>query len=428
MPSRDDNAVRTARFTTVVIYLVLLAGQFSLNRLGSSIDLPIPLNGLLTILAIALCGYPVIAEIGRVSRPGRKLTGFRYVVAFMVSLGLSGLWASEHSGQSTEYWNIVCLGVLLVLLRGCLTLSPRTTTDTLMVMSAVAGTIYAVAGLAAVGGSARIAAFGGGPNVFARVTGLGIVGVIYLVTMRKKSWWIGIALLPLASATVLSGSRGAMLGALVAVFVMGVALDGVAWRRLLRTLLLASPALLVSYYLWGSLVLKTITERVFLLTVNEHYTSGRDDLWSQASQMFKDRPLIGWGLESFSNRYQTYPHNLFLQTAAEAGLIGLIPLVLAFVAWIVHILKVRARTPLVVGPLAGAALVFVASMFSGGYFDSRFMWVFALLAMANQRELRPGVQDKSDSVPPHRSVDSNAPLRVLEVNSQQSLKVGLRAR
>lgn len=72
-------------------------------------------------------------------------------------------------------------------------------------------------------------------------------------------------------------------------------------------------------------------------------------LWSVALQMFRQKPLLGWGLSQFKMLYSTYiskwtwdlirgrgsfyAHNLFLNVMAELGILGLLALL-----WMVKIL------------------------------------------------------------------------------------------
>ncbi len=83
--------------------------------------------------------------------------------------------------------------------------------------------------------------------------------------------------------------------------------------------------------------------------------SGRLPLWSTATVMIRERPLLGWGHGSFSPAYDLlYPiespdahrfrgsaHNLYLQIAAESGLPGL--LALGLIAWTAALCLRRPR-------------------------------------------------------------------------------------
>ena len=371
-----------ARFATVIAFTVLLAGQYSFNRVGGSYQWPIPLNALVAAASIAILAQPLTTAFGgphlrRLDMPGR-----RAIIWYFILLMLSGLWSTASTVDIADYWNILTLLLVIFLLSSALKLSRKAAVNTFMAMSAAAGLVFAVIGLLSAGEVSRIAAFGGGPNAFARVTGMGMVAVIYFVVNGARRTWFTLLLAPLGAATVLSGSRGAMLGTFVALVVLALALDRRGFKRLAVGLALASPAILLIYSRFGTLVLQTVELRIIRLTFEEGYTSGRGDLWSEAWVMFQDHPLFGSGLGSFTDRYLTYPHNLVLQTAAELGLAGLASLTLILLICIRRSISLDFRAPSVVAPIAGACLIFVASLFSGGYYDTRYLWAYILLAMS----------------------------------------------
>ena len=53
-------------------------------------------------------------------------------------------------------------------------------------------------------------------------------------------------------------------------------------------------------------------------------TSGRITLYINALEMFKQKPILGWGSGVFANLYGIGTHNIYLQLLAENGLIGFI--------------------------------------------------------------------------------------------------------
>jgi O-antigen ligase len=79
--------------------------------------------------------------------------------------------------------------------------------------------------------------------------------------------------------------------------------------------------LIVPYAIWGRL-----SDRMY---PNRPIGSLRITQWRYAIDMIRDRPLGGWGLQSFSPLYEAHsqffvghPHNLYLMLAAETGTIA----------------------------------------------------------------------------------------------------------
>jgi hypothetical protein len=97
--------------------------------------------------------------------------------------------------------------------------------------------------------------------------------------------------------------------------------------------------------------------------------SYRTPLWSQAWQEYKAHPVVGGGAGSYENYYlqhRTRPdkvknaHNLYLETLAEVGPLGLALLLVALLAPLYT--AVRARRHLFVPALAGAYVAFLVHM------------------------------------------------------------------
>jgi O-antigen ligase len=93
--------------------------------------------------------------------------------------------------------------------------------------------------------------------------------------------------------------------------------------------------------LWAAWIgLDTAISRFFV--ASEEFMSSRWIFWNNTFQIWKDFPLFGSGLGSFSEVYSMYrsfhlrgllpqPENDFLQLVSEVGLAGVIPLVVLFV-------------------------------------------------------------------------------------------------
>jgi O-antigen ligase len=184
----------------------------------------------------------------------------------------------------------------------------------------------------------------GDPNFFAQVmVVLALLGVERLLH-EKSLFWKVIAGWAAAGSTltvVFTYSRGATVALAAALFVFFL-IYKLKPAQLLVVLVLGAAMLMFAP--------PTYYER--LLTLGDVIPSSggqinvRDDraIQGRASEnltawvMIRDRPLLGVGLANFSYRYQEYsktlglapsarnrsPHNLYLEVAAETGIIGLV--------------------------------------------------------------------------------------------------------
>ena len=103
--------------------------------------------------------------------------------------------------------------------------------------------------------------------------------------------------------------------------------------------------------------------------------------------MFAGAGLDGYYAEIGHGLTIEYPHNFFVASAAEGGLVGISLLLVA--TW--HLVRAALHTkPMSTEGLflllAGGFVMF-ASMFSGDYYDSRMAWFF--LGLAAVEGLRP---------------------------------------
>jgi O-antigen ligase len=125
---------------------------------------------------------------------------------------------------------------------------------------------------------------------------------------------------------------------------------------------------------WAEVSSADLMARVQADSTASWQTAGRRRLWPIAWKLFLQRPVSGWGADTFRLRYaaqlppgrwdpRLHANNLYLELLATAGLLGL-------GAWSVHLglsgLRVRASMTLREKALAAALLVFTLH----GLFDS----------------------------------------------------------
>lgn len=169
------------------------------------------------------------------------------------------------------------------------------------------------------------------------MTGFLAAGVM-LAGLRQRSTETGMRLLIfgavtaalLGSALALTHSRGAMLSVPVAVLAW---LFGASMRR--RTSISRAKLVLLGWAATGLVAIGVVgyglaRDRLpgWSLTFRWHY-------WKTSAAMIADHPLTGVGRENFGRHYVRYkpaeypeevanPHNLFVQVAADLGVIGFI--------------------------------------------------------------------------------------------------------
>lgn len=366
-----------------VLFIVLLAGQFSFERIGRSNPVYVPER----LFALIVLTFSVAVVVLANSRSTRAVGhGTLLIVTPTVYALVTALWGPH----TPNYWSTVTdLGCILLACGALATLlrwRPTITAVTVLWCMLGAGIIFAIAGLASSSAGARTAAFGGGPNIFSRVTILGFIALVGLIVIRKLPVWT-IAISPvMIVATVASGSRGGMLAGLAGVAVLLPLLGHLRRSQLLAALGILLIFALVVYRRYADVVDQTISGRVVDLTLQQGYSSGRGRLVAAAWDMFEARPIAGWGLTGFADQYGqgfTYPHNMVLQALAEGGSIALLFLAITFAVF----LK-AARRPNILGRVftASATVIFVSSMFSGDYYDTRFLWIFMLLVIFTRPE------------------------------------------
>lgn len=248
-------------------------------------------------------------------------------------------------------------------------------------------------------GSGRLAALGGGPNVFGR--NMGLLCVLSLdramrgasrgpsASARQTGWPIVAAFAALLVA--LSGSRGAMFATAVALVCL-LALGRARLER--RLIVVAGFSILglcaVAFTELGASVSESFAKRVLDLFFREHYVSGRDRIYALALERGFDTPLFGRGLNSFpASTPWPYAHNIFLDAWFETGAFGVALLSLYFVTMGRGTLRALARERSggrwagVDGLRAAAILILVASQFSGGRYDARGLFGFAALSLVS---------------------------------------------
>ncbi len=172
------------------------------------------------------------------------------------------------------------------------------------------------------------------PIALARGAATGLLLGIFVLLSSPVAWkrTLALAIIPvLGVAFIGAGSRGPVVGLIAGLFVL-LSLS-VGDRSSRKRLLLLAVALVVSVVVVSQLVPGQNVSRSLSVIVGGgkdtgggDVSNGRYQIWSEAWTAFGDHPLTGIGTGSFSqiDPVGIYPHNIFLEAAAELGLVGLL--------------------------------------------------------------------------------------------------------
>ena len=245
----------------------------------------------------------------------------------------------------------------------------------------------------------RMATLGGGPIVFARWMGFGII-TLFLLPYKFKSGFKYLMLVTFLILALASGSRGPVL----ALFIIGILYLGLNFNRIIVKVSLG--VVLISLFILISGVGEKISgvgnfDRVFMNVSkkggSKQSTSTRTNLAIGSLILLQHYPLgVGAGnWQQVSNEIRPthlmpleYPHNLFLEVACEYGLHVLFILVLLFI-FIIHLsyvkmIKYKDENSLY--PLLFYMLIFLSinSLVSGMLNDSRLLFIIISMVLINK--------------------------------------------
>jgi O-antigen ligase len=237
------------------------------------------------------------------------------------------------------------------------------------------------------------------------------LGLLYGRTVKKELRVLFLlAAVLMGIALIMTGSRGGMLsllGVLGAVTIFAFLKKSERGERReageasnkRRKLLLIGGGLAFFLLIAGGAVLMNDSALRGLGAGNNtaDISNGRTHFWFVALQIFKDNFLLGAGLDAFGvafTKYDTWngafrieqAHNDYLQTLADAGILGLV-CVLAFIYFlfrqglrVVFLASDRFRSSAAAGALAGCFGIMIHSFFDFPLRTPANMFVFLTLA------------------------------------------------
>ena len=158
-------------------------------------------------------------------------------------------------------------------------------------------------------------------------------------------WWLLVLLLLCIGSMVMTSSRAGWAG-MLSVGLIFTIYQG--WYWILGSITAIATVIFSAAYAPDPLKqpLRSIVPRYFWARITDEMYPDRPESmtrlsqWKFAWQMTQDRPITGWGLQSFSSMYQEYahiwlgyPHNLLLMLTSNVGIPATITL-FCLVGWI----------------------------------------------------------------------------------------------
>ncbi|WP_206445692.1 O-antigen ligase family protein [Agrococcus sp. KRD186] len=380
------------------LYVALLAGRFTLDRISSS--LPALDLRLAAIYAIGLAWMWWFAVAHRYVKTRLPHTSIAFFLAWLSWMAMSAGWAPAGARTADNLLDLGLLAGFLLLGFHLMAALPAQVVARLWTWVFWTGVIYfAAAMLEGPGAQGRYSAFGGGPNVFVRIMLLAAIAALFLTASRKKSWPL-FAVPLFAVGAALSGSRGGLLSAAIVVVLFLIPIvQRLGGKRFLRFGLAAGVVAAIAAASDGGAIFRFVQDRYIQQTIVEGYTSGRTSIFEQILVLYNQNPVGGVGLDGYyalqpRGSVFEYPHNLLLATAGEGGSIGAALLIGTLAAFAIAATRVRPMQPAAFTALLAGAYLLFASMFSGDYYDSRFMWFFLAVAATVTTSQRDHIEDR----------------------------------
>jgi O-antigen ligase len=243
----------------------------------------------------------------------------------------------------------------------------------------------------------RATVFGQNANRAARVLCAGLLAAIGLVYGRSQrgfrpAWlaWPIAALMGLAM--IMGGSRGGLLALAVGLWMFSLTGKTIGIR--LRNIVVAM--LTIALAAWGAMQSPMMQRRIQLAAAGN--LAGRQMIFPAAVQLFKERPLMGWGP---TNQYMLAvrlglppqlhltrdTHNLFLEVLTSTGVVGAIPFLIGLGLCCLAAWKARRGTQGILPAAQIAALL--AGNLSGNYIMLKLQWLLLAYVVASWTYLTP---------------------------------------
>lgn len=400
VPTKVPSRHAYAKFAMCILFVTcvgFLAGRFTLDRISPALPSVDLRWGFVIVLSLLSIWWKALPNPYHDTRT--PMQGAGWFAAWTTWMAFSSTWSPNGARIAKNLEDIFLLGFFVLLAWWILAHLPAEECERIYKWLLCVGVIYfALSIQQGPQAQGRFSAPGGGPNVFARIMVLASFAALFYLISRKNALIVS-TLLPLFFlGAVLSGSRGALLGAGVAVLVALIPLI----RRLGFWKFFLSAFTLVGVGVFVLMIAKIdvaafIEARYISQTFEMGYSSGRDEITVEAWRLFLEHPIIGTGLDGYyalqSNPgFFEYPHNLLLATLAEGGMIGAILLSASMFSLFRGAVRFTPISSVTFVALLAYLFLTVASFTSGDYYDSRYLWFFGALATMTATKIHVPLQ------------------------------------
>lgn len=199
-------------------------------------------------------------------------------------------------------------------------------------------------------------------------------GFVYCFKNKIKSLLCGTLVLLSFIALYFTYSRGAFLALIIA-----ISTTLFLWKK--KIALMVFAAFLLFVFLAPSPFTQSIRQS-FNFSMNASGSiKDRLKLWKSAIDMIQERPLLGWGLNTYTEVNPLfvkdfdawYPHNCYLQMASEIGLVGLASFLILLISFFLSFYRgfLSAKSPLE-KLIAAAFLTSLLAMAFHAFVDTNF--------------------------------------------------------
>lgn len=251
---------------------------------------------------------------------------------------------------------------------------------------------------------ARSTAFGANPNLIGSLLMLGLLALIGLAygqeetSLQTRAFCLCFAAVPFV-AMIRSGSRGSMIA-----FVVGLCVLTFKRARLgFRVKLAVMIGLALAFVVIASYRIEEVRVR-WEAAIFEGDTAGRDEIYTEAAEMFFEKPFLGWGpinhQVELGNRlglaHARDFHNLYLHLLTEVGVIGAFPFFLGVLLCCASAWRARKSVQRIL-PLAMLTSVLVLNL-KGTSIDDKSLWFVFSYAAASGRYSLLSIRDTRRSL------------------------------
>lgn len=232
-------------------------------------------------------------------------------------------------------------------------------------------------------GGVRVGGLIGNENTFGMVfSRAALVSYAYLISKKKMFYMIPIAFFTFFAFS--SGSRKAIL--LIVLGIVAVSIFQFGFRNVWKLLLSLGAITLALYFVLKLPFMSASAGRLFdsLDGVKDASQLVRERMIQDGWNLFKNRPILGYGISNFAVFYGTYSHNNIIEILVSLGSVGFILYYSIHIRAGIQILLVLKRKMdwrfVVLLTLLGINTGFGWAMVQ---FYSRDIWVFMAVALAS---------------------------------------------